>query len=111
MLIIDDEKAILKLLSKILTKHGYEVDTAENGQDGINKFLSNSYHIVLTDIKMPGLSGEQVLTEIKRISSDAIFVVGMSGTPWLLNRESFDAVLEKPIESKDLLSLLGKLTL
>ncbi len=50
---------------QFLSREGYAVDTACSGQDGIEKFRSGDYNLVMTDIKMPGMSGEEVLAEIR----------------------------------------------
>ena len=93
ILVIDDEAAILRLLSEILTRQGHEVDTAQGGKKGIQKIQSNPYDIIITDIKMPGVSGLDVLKEVKRIKGRVLPVIAISGTPWLQDRGLFDAVL------------------
>ncbi|WP_299979209.1 response regulator [Desulfobacula sp.] len=90
ILIIDDELPILNLLSKSLTRNGYTVDTAESGEKGIKKIASNNYSLILTDMKMPGLSGEQVLQYSKQIQNKLTPVVGMSGTA-ILGEDFFHA--------------------
>ncbi len=105
ILIIDDELHILNLLAKSLTKDGYSVESAENGEKGIKKIKSNKYSLILTDLKMPGISGKEVLRYIRNIQNKLTPVVGMSGTPWLLQQSDFDAVLIKPFSIKELLSV------
>ncbi|MCD4718410.1 MAG: response regulator [Desulfobacula sp.] len=106
ILIIDDEPPILDLLSESLTRNGYDVDTVESGEKGIKKIESNNYSLIFTDIKMPGLSGEQVLQYLKHIQNSLTPIVGMSGTPWLLDQSDFDAVLPKPFSMKRLLKVV-----
>src|SRR5699024_11442808 len=65
VLIIDDEKNIRQLLKEIFELNQYHVDTAENGQEGINKFLENEYKLIFIDKRMPGISGEKVLFKIR----------------------------------------------
>ncbi len=110
ILIIDDEIAILDLLTTSLTKNGFAVDVAENGEKGIKKIESRSYSLIFTDIKMPGLSGAQVVDYLKYVQKNMTPVVGMSGTPWQLNKSEFDAVLAKPFSIKDFLKLARKFT-
>ncbi len=110
ILIIDDEASILELLSTSLTKNGYAVDIAENGEEGIEKIESRDYSLIFTDIKMPGLSGEQVLQYLKYVLKNVTPVVGMSGTPWRLDHCEFDAVLAKPFSMKDFLKLARQFT-
>ena len=105
ILIIDDELSILNLLSKSLTRNGYTVDTVENGEKGIKKIKANNYSLIFTDIKMPGLSGTQVLQHLRHVQNNLTPVVGMSGTPWLLDQSDFDAVLAKPFSLKELLKV------
>ena len=58
ILIIDDEKAIRKTLSEILSFEGYKIDEASDGEEGLKKFKDKAYDVVLCDIKMPsGLKG------------------------------------------------------
>jgi len=106
ILVIDDEKPILKLLTRSLSKHGYDVDTAENGKEGIRKIENNDYSLILTDIKMPDVSGNQILDHLRNKINCSTPVVGMSGTPWLLDQSDFNAVLQKPYSLKDLLGVI-----
>ena len=108
ILIIDDEQPILNLLSKCLTRNGYTVDAVENGEKGIKKTESNDYSLIFTDIKMPGLSGKQVLQYLRQIQNNLTPVVGMSGTPWLFDQSDFDAVLAKPFSMKELLKVVRR---
>ncbi|MFH1146207.1 MAG: response regulator [Pseudomonadota bacterium] len=71
LLLIDDEGAIRRVLALSLRKDGYEVITAANGEEGIRMFLENRPPVVLTDIRMPGMDGIEVLKRIKEIESDS----------------------------------------
>ena len=57
ILVIDDDRDILQLVSAILKKHGYNPITASDGDQGLTLFESENPAIVLTDINMPGISG------------------------------------------------------
>ena len=96
VLVIDDETAISRMLSMALSRKGYQVDTADSGEEGINKLQSNEYHLVITDILMGKMSGNEVLEKVKELKGDSIPVIAMSGTPWLMDEHLFDAVLPKP---------------
>lgn len=65
ILIIDDEAGIRKSFSLFLTEEGYNVDTAENGQIGLDKINAGGVDLVLLDLKMPVLDGVGVLTGLK----------------------------------------------
>lgn len=66
ILIVDDEKAIADIIKFNLEKEGYEVDTASDGEEGINKIFTWRPDLVLLDIMMPKKDGFQVLKEIRK---------------------------------------------
>jgi YesN/AraC family two-component response regulator len=78
ILIIDDEKPTLQMLSLFLEASGFRVLTAENEQQGLTVFKREHPQIVLTDIKMPGKDGLDVLRQIKSISpaTEVIVITG-----------------------------------
>ncbi|HUV51269.1 MAG TPA: sigma-54 dependent transcriptional regulator [Anaerolineae bacterium] len=75
LLLIDDEEGIRKLLSISLRNEGYDVIMADNGHNGIELFKQKAPSIVLTDIKMPGIDGIDVLKRIKEINPDAEVII------------------------------------
>ena len=108
ILIIDDEPAVLKMLALICTRYGYQVDTAESGEAALKKLEACEYRLVLTDIRMPGISGNQILEYVKTGIGSETPVIGMSGTPWLLEG-GFDAVLHKPCNNTEILEVIKRL--
>lgn len=78
ILIIDDEKAIRKTLSEILSYEGYKLDEASDGEEGIKKFREKNFDVVLCDIKMPKLDGIEFLDKAREINPD-IPVIMISG--------------------------------
>jgi two-component system, NtrC family, nitrogen regulation response regulator NtrX len=75
ILIIDDEKAIRNTLSEILSFEGYKVSEAEDGEEGLKKFISNNYDVVLCDIKMPKMDGLEFLEKAGEINPDIPVVI------------------------------------
>ena len=75
ILLIDDEEDIVRVLSISLRADGYEVVPAFSGEEGMEVFEKESPDIVLTDIKMPGMSGIEVLKKIKERESDAEVII------------------------------------
>jgi len=61
ILLVDDEALIRKTLQRFFVKNGYTVDTAENGIEALKKLEVNIYDLVITDLKMPGLDGRELL--------------------------------------------------
>lgn len=70
ILLVDDEEGIRKVLGISLADRGYDVTTAENGDEALKKFCRELPPIVLTDIKMPGMDGISLLKEIKQVNPD-----------------------------------------
>lgn len=75
ILLIDDEEAILRVMSMSLRSDGHEVMTALSGEEGINVFQEASPDLVLTDIKMPGMDGIDILKNVKEIQPDAEVII------------------------------------
>ncbi len=78
ILIIDDEKAIRNTLREILQYEKFEVDEAGDGAEGLKKVESNSFDLVLCDIKMPKMDGLEVLAKLQELNPD-LPVVMISG--------------------------------
>lgn len=108
ILVVDDEKALLEMLRRRLTKIGFMVDVTESAAEGIKKIHNSSYDLILTDIKMPGMSGNDFFDYVKHNVRQSIPIIAMSGTPWLLENSDFDAVIAKPFCKEDLLGALGQ---
>ena len=66
ILVVDDEKSMCQFLSIMLRKEGYEITTVSNGKKAVEEVHSHRYDVVLTDIKMGGMDGIEVLKEIKK---------------------------------------------
>ena len=109
ILVIDDEKGILQIIRQALTKFGHNVETADNGDEGIQKFDGGSYDIVITDIRMPGIDGNGVVQHIRKSNKNAVPVIAISGTPWMQEADNFDMVLQKPFPLRDLVDSIHTL--
>lgn len=75
ILIIDDERSVRNSLGEILRDEGYDVDTAENGPDGLEKAEKNNFDVIFCDIKMPGMDGIEVLDKLMESGSQSAVVM------------------------------------
>lgn len=75
ILIIDDEKAIRKTLTEILSFEGYKIDEASDGEEGLKRFRDKAYDVVLCDIKMPKLDGIEFLQKAGEINPDVPIIM------------------------------------
>ena len=75
VLVVDDDAAIREALSRTLEKFGYDVVLAEDGQVGLDRLREGGIHIVLADLQMPRLSGQELLKVAKTIAPDVEVIV------------------------------------
>ena len=65
VLVVDDEEVVGRSFDRVLGERGYDVTTASNGEEALQKLGSNGFDLVFTDIKMPGMDGIEVAKRIK----------------------------------------------
>ncbi len=75
VLIIDDDKSFREVMRFHLEEEGIEVDVAKDGKEGLETFNPASHQVVVTDLKMPGVDGMEVLSKIKKISASTVVLV------------------------------------
>ena len=111
ILVIDDEKGIVRVIQEALTRFGHNVEIAFNGIEGIQKFNDGSYDMVITDLRMPRLDGKGVVQHIRNSQRNSVPILGISGTPWHLEKSDFDAILSKPFSIQPLIDTVKNLTI
>ncbi len=75
ILIIEDEKDIVRFLELELQHEGYETECAYNGRDGLNMALEREYSIILLDVMLPGLNGIEVLRRLRQAKSIPVILL------------------------------------
>jgi len=75
VLVVDDELGIREGCRRALTSSGLEVDVAENGPDGLDKLRRGSFDILLVDAMMPGMSGLEMMKQVRKIAPDIIGII------------------------------------
>jgi DNA-binding NtrC family response regulator len=75
ILVIDDERPIRRTLCEILEFEKFEVDQAENGEQGLKMIQENEYDVILCDIKMPKMDGMEVLEKVKKLDHNPTIVM------------------------------------
>ncbi len=81
VLVVDDEKAMVLALKGVLTKEGYQVETAASGREAIERVETGNFHVVITDLSMDGVSGMQVLERARAIDPDlAVIMITAHGS-------------------------------
>lgn len=106
ILVIDDEEVILDSCNQVLKKEGYTVKTARNGTEGLKIFKRELFHLVLLDLKMPGMDGMEVLKKIKEEHPETpvIIITGyasIESAVEAMRMGAFDYI-DKPFSPKEL---------
>ncbi len=105
ILVVDDEKDTCLLLSQVLEKEGYDVDTASSGKEALSILKKKKINLVITDLKMPEMDGLTFLREARKLKSKAKFIM-MTAYGEIetyldaINLGAFD-YLNKPMEISD----------
>ncbi len=106
ILVIDDERPTLKMFSLLLAHYGYDILTAENGQEGLELFKAERPGLVMTDIKMPIMDGIEVLKEIKKVDphAEVIVITGHGDMDLAIQALNLDATdfINKPVQREAL---------
>ncbi|HZR82764.1 MAG TPA: sigma-54 dependent transcriptional regulator [Candidatus Binatia bacterium] len=75
VLVVDDEKALVLALKGLLSKEGYQVETAYSGEEAIQKIDTGSFHVVVTDLSLGGITGIDVLEHARQVDPDLAVVM------------------------------------
>jgi DNA-binding NtrC family response regulator len=106
ILLIDDEEANVRLLAMSLKSDGYEVFMTHNGEQGLKIFREKGPEIVITDIKMPGMDGLEVLKKIKEIDpeTEVIIITGHGDADSTTTALEYGAsdFINKPVKNESL---------
>jgi len=106
VLVIDDERPTLRMFTLLLSAYGYQILTAENGQEGLDLFKKERPNLVLTDIKMPIMDGIEVLKGIKKVDphAEVIVITGHGDMDLAIQALNLDATdfINKPLQRKAL---------
>jgi len=112
ILVVDDEQGLCAGLQEALQREGHQVDAATDPQAALNLATEYFYHLVISDIKMPGLSGLELLTRVRERHHDTLFILmtaygTVESAVAAMKQGAYD-YLTKPIDMKRLRALVQK---
>src|SRR4051794_8230305 len=73
--VVDDEESIREILKETLGTAGYQIETFPSGDDALKRVRESPPHLIFSDIRMPGISGIQLLEKVKGLSRDIEYVI------------------------------------
>jgi DNA-binding NtrC family response regulator len=112
VLILDDDMAFADMTRMLLEEHGYEVELAADGVQGIKKIMVNDYEAILCDMVMPNLAGDMFYTAVERVKPHLcrriVFMTGHKGEPKVEDfvRRVRALVLWKPFQTHILIETI-----
>jgi DNA-binding NtrC family response regulator len=112
VLVVDDDKAILRTFTRILQRAGYVAETAENGKEALEKVRVRTYDVALIDVILGDSSGLDLLPVIEKSSPKTVKII-ITGTDSPEKKDEAckngaDAYLTKPVNPSTLLSIFQK---
>lgn len=115
VLVVDDDKSLVELISANLEAAGFEVVKAYDGEEAVNKALSERPDLVVLDVIMPGKDGWEVLEELKSRPETrevpVVLLTVLSGREHIIKGwgKGADFYLPKPFDPEDLVEVVGRL--
>lgn len=115
ILIVEDDDEMRSLLKDFFEEEGYEIDCVEKGTYAFSKLLKESFDLIITDVRMPGYSGLDILPELKRLRPEVpIIVITAFGGEEVYRKalsRGAHAYLEKPLHFHKLRELIHEIIL
>lgn len=110
VLVVDDDPNIVKTYKLVLESVGYSVDTARNGVEALFKSKNAHHDLIIIDMKLPDMLGNQLADQIKEEKPDIkiIMITGYSSYMYVLDELKIDEMLIKPIPPEDLVEIAKK---
>lgn len=110
VLLIDDEESILKIIKTVLTKEGYEVDTAKSKSEALTKLNTNSYNLILSDYLLEDGTGIEILEDFRKKDSITPFIIitaygSINGAVEAVKKGA-NHYIPKPIDTDNLIKLI-----
>jgi DNA-binding NtrC family response regulator len=111
ILVIDDDRFILKSFSRVLTSRGFEVETAETGKQALEKLKQSAFDLALIDVCLPDMEGTDLLKNAKKELEKTIKIM-LTGHPSVETSEKAtfegaDTYIVKPIKMDELISVIN----
>jgi len=113
ILVVDDDRDVCEYLSDFLNREGYQVTTITDPTEALDELKRTDYHLVVLDLKMPKMTGIDLLQQIRRVDGDVAVVI-LTGHPSLETatasiQHDVSAYLKKPFTSEEFREVLQRI--
>ncbi|MEN8144127.1 MAG: sigma-54 dependent transcriptional regulator [Gemmatimonadota bacterium] len=112
VLVVDDERSLVETLTVLLEEEGFEVDSALTGEDGLKRFKQRSPDLVLSDVRMPKMSGIEVLENIRETSPDTpvVLMTAQASLQSAIQAVNLGAThyVQKPFKNDELMAVIQR---
>ncbi len=113
LLLVDDEEPIIFVLRQLLETEGYSITACHSPQEALQRFHNEEFAVVLTDVRMAGMDGVTMLSEIRKIDKIVQFIIftayGVGGDqPEMAINIGTSGFIYKPFEKEELLKILRR---
>ena len=109
ILVIDDDKIVVELVKKILKRAGFEVETARDGVEGLEKIKQGVYNAIVSNLNMPRMKGDKLYLEVQKSNPDlAKKIIFISGYITDFIRSTGNRFLKKPFSSQELIEAVNE---
>ncbi len=109
ILVVDDDPGVRQTLAASLELHGFEVVEASSAEQGLDKVREETFDLVVSDIRMPGMNGVQLFREVRRVRPDlpVVLITGFEVESWVEEaiQEGAFTVVEKPVRMERFIQL------
>lgn len=112
ILVVDDNVMIRKVIKNIFKEENYDIEEAENGEEGLDLIKKKKFDLVITDIIMPKMEGLELIMHIKRDFPDIKIIAISEGKPYYLymaKKLGTEKVFTKPLDLHDFLDAVKKI--
>lgn len=110
IVVIDDEQIVVDIVTKLLRRAGFAVESADNGTAGVRLVQETQPHLVICDMRMPGLSGSEVVALLQADArTRSIPILILSAYSSEENATIGDARLQKPFKTTELIETIHRL--
>lgn len=110
ILVVEDDEEMRSLLKDFIVEEGFETDSVSNGSEAFRKLVKEPFDLIITDVRMPGLTGLDILPGMRKLQPGAAIIVITAFGSEEVQRKAFErgatAYLEKPIQFPKLRTLI-----